>query len=116
MREWIIHEASAAGEDFRKALLFEGNLEPAPDYSDALITDNTGTGAPLETLPQIRQRALKSIVLRTLPDNGASWHVVKLCKRYGARVWYRMYRFYSMGLKRLRGSILSPESEFTGPL
>ena len=24
--------------------------------------------------------------------------------------------FYSTGLKRLRGSILSPESEFTGPL
>ena len=77
VKEWIVREASAAGEDFRKALLFEGNLEPAPNYSDALITDNTGSGAPVETLPQIRQRALKSIVLRTLPDNGASWHVVK---------------------------------------
>ena len=44
VKEWIVREASAAGEDFRKALLFEGNLEPAPNYSDALITDNTAHG------------------------------------------------------------------------
>ena len=79
VREWIIREASAAGEDFRKALLFEGNLEAAPDYADAQVTDNSGTGAPMETLPQIRQRASKIMVLGTLPDNGSSWHVVKQC-------------------------------------
>jgi len=86
VREWLVGEATAAGEDFKKALLFKGNLEAAPDYSDAMIIDDTGAGAPVETLPQLRQRALKAIVLRTLPENGASWHVVKLCKHAGGRL------------------------------
>ena len=89
VREWIVREASAAGEDFRKSLLFEGNLEAAPDYNDAQVTNNTGTGAPVETLPQIRQRELKSMVLRTLPDNGSSWHVVKQCTHAGAKALQR---------------------------
>ena len=85
--EWVA-DAEAAGQDFRKALLFEGNIARAADYADALVLDDTDAGAPGPQLKHVRQSGLLSWLRRSLPTESESYRAPQHCSVHPeAHLW-----------------------------
>ena len=55
--EWLT-EARGCGPGWELALTYQGNIEPAPVYTEAMMFLNDDNGAPPPSLKHIRQGAL----------------------------------------------------------
>ena len=70
---------SSAGDDFLAALKFPGTIPAAVDYDVALVTSDLPTSIQTLTMPQMRQRALLSVIRSTLPSSGESLRLIRHC-------------------------------------
>ena len=90
LRGELCNAARSAGVDFEKALLYQGNIPAAVDYTDDLVLDDTEAGAPASTLYHARQRALLAWLVNALPAESESAKLIKDCEHAGGRLGPRV--------------------------
>ena len=76
LRAELVAEAASAGEDWRAAVNYVGNIAPAAVYNDALVLDNSDAGAPPPELKHTRQAALLGWIRRALPPGSDSLKLI----------------------------------------
>ena len=85
-RKDLIAFVASAGQDFVRALLFDGPIPAPPQYDDALVNDNTAAGRPVLTMPQMRQQAILTVIRSTLQPGGESLRLIAQCTHAGGTI------------------------------
>ena len=85
-RKDLLAAVAAVGEDFTLALHYDADIPVAVPLDMATVLDDTSASFPTLNLSQIRQHALKHVVLATLSHGGEALKIIKNCPHVGGLV------------------------------
>ena len=85
-RKEVLAATAAVGEDFMLALLSDLAIPVASPLAAATVLDDTSASFPTLTIPQIRQHALKHVILAALTPGGEAAKLIKGCPHAGGLV------------------------------
>ncbi|KAL3916930.1 MAG: hypothetical protein SGPRY_006614, partial [Prymnesium sp.] len=85
-RRDLVNLAESAGPDFKAALITLRAIPAVALYADASVVLDNAAGAPVLTMPQLRQQALLQVMRTSLQPSGESIKLVSTCVHAGGVV------------------------------